>query len=187
MAALGGASHVLPSYPTEPLRSGFSLGNALGLTPSEALLSSSVSCRAIRLAQVFDWFDTKPLASGSIAQVHKAVLQGEVVAVKVRATSQKRDSPVDRCISAHYLKRYPFRVVRWEDRANAALEGHAPEAGFSWRVCRLASLVCPARLICSEATRDTFFSRTLACLASGAKAQMRVNEPAPWLDVVEVV
>lgn len=36
-----------------------------------------------KLEDVFDWFEEKPLASGSIAQVHKAVLHGEIVAVKV--------------------------------------------------------------------------------------------------------
>lgn len=37
------------------------------------------------LLEVFDKFDTKPLASGSIAQVHKACLKnGDVVAAKVR-------------------------------------------------------------------------------------------------------
>lgn len=36
------------------------------------------------LSTVFDWFGQEPIASGSIAQVHKAVLHGEVVAVKVR-------------------------------------------------------------------------------------------------------
>ncbi|CAM9380778.1 unnamed protein product, partial [Sphacelaria rigidula] len=36
------------------------------------------------ISEVFDWFDEKPLASGSIAQVHKAVLNGDMVAVKVR-------------------------------------------------------------------------------------------------------
>lgn len=35
------------------------------------------------ISEVFEWFDEKPLASGSIAQVHKAVLNGDVVAVKV--------------------------------------------------------------------------------------------------------
>lgn len=34
--------------------------------------------------KVFAWFESKPIASGSIAQIHKAVLNGEVVAVKVR-------------------------------------------------------------------------------------------------------
>jgi len=36
------------------------------------------------IEEIFDSFDTVPLASGSIAQVHRAVLRGEVVAVKVR-------------------------------------------------------------------------------------------------------
>ncbi|CAM9758644.1 unnamed protein product [Discosporangium mesarthrocarpum] len=34
--------------------------------------------------EVFEWFNKEPIASGSIAQVHKAVLNGQVVAVKVR-------------------------------------------------------------------------------------------------------
>eukprot|EP00903_Cladosiphon_okamuranus_P010218 g9677.t1 len=36
------------------------------------------------ISEVFDWFEPKPMASGSIAQVHKAILNGEMVAVKVR-------------------------------------------------------------------------------------------------------
>ncbi|CAN0181351.1 unnamed protein product [Ectocarpus sp. 6 AP-2014] len=36
------------------------------------------------ISEVFAWFESKPIASGSIAQIHKAILNGEVVAVKVR-------------------------------------------------------------------------------------------------------
>ena len=36
------------------------------------------------MSKVFEWFEAKPMASGSVAQVHKAILGGEMVAVKVR-------------------------------------------------------------------------------------------------------
>lgn len=36
------------------------------------------------IEDIFEYFDPKPLASGSIAQVHKAILNGHDVAVKVR-------------------------------------------------------------------------------------------------------
>ena len=36
-------------------------------------------------SKVFEWFESKPMASGSIAQVHKAILNGDMVAVKVRS------------------------------------------------------------------------------------------------------
>lgn len=48
---------------------------------AQKLVEKAYSGRPIN--EVFDWFEEKPLASGSIAQVHKAVLDGEVVAVKV--------------------------------------------------------------------------------------------------------
>eukprot|EP00752_Nemacystus_decipiens_P002274 g2155.t1 len=36
------------------------------------------------ISEVFEWFEAKPMASGSVAQVHKAILDGVMVAVKVR-------------------------------------------------------------------------------------------------------
>ncbi|CAM9266582.1 unnamed protein product [Laminaria digitata] len=49
---------------------------------TKKLVERAYGGRAI--GEVFDWFEKKPMASGSIAQVHKAVMRGEVVAVKVR-------------------------------------------------------------------------------------------------------
>eukprot|EP00904_Undaria_pinnatifida_P013619 jgi/Undpi1/9388/HiC_scaffold_27.g11846.m2 len=49
---------------------------------TKKLVERAYGGRAI--GEVFDWFDKNPMASGSIAQVHKAVMHGNVVAVKVR-------------------------------------------------------------------------------------------------------
>ncbi|CAB9527108.1 ABC1 family protein C21C3.03, mitochondrial [Seminavis robusta] len=51
---------------------------------SEKMMESSLGLPADSLMDVFDSFDEKPLASGSIAQVHKAELDGKPVAVKIR-------------------------------------------------------------------------------------------------------
>jgi aarF domain-containing kinase len=47
-------------------------------------MESSLGLPKGTLLEVFDAFDPKPLASGSIAQVHEAVLNGARVAAKVR-------------------------------------------------------------------------------------------------------
>lgn len=47
-------------------------------------MESSLGLPHDTLLDVFDSFDTKPLASGSIAQVHKAILDGRIVVAKVR-------------------------------------------------------------------------------------------------------
>ena len=47
-------------------------------------MESSLGLPPDSLLQVFDSFDEKPLASGSIAQVHKACLNGTSVVAKVR-------------------------------------------------------------------------------------------------------
>ncbi|CAM9824375.1 unnamed protein product [Pylaiella littoralis] len=47
------------------------------------------------ISEVFEWFESKPMASGSIAQVHKAVLDGKVVAVKVRHPKVKERMSLD--------------------------------------------------------------------------------------------
>jgi predicted unusual protein kinase regulating ubiquinone biosynthesis (AarF/ABC1/UbiB family) len=47
-------------------------------------MESSLGLPPDTLLDVFDSFDTKPLASGSIAQVHKAILDGRIVVAKVR-------------------------------------------------------------------------------------------------------
>jgi ABC1 atypical kinase-like domain len=52
---------------------------------SQLAVESSLGLCPGTLWQVFDQFDTMPLASGSIAQVHKAILDGTtLVAVKIR-------------------------------------------------------------------------------------------------------
>ena len=51
---------------------------------SEEVMESSLGLPSDSLMDVFDSFDKKPLASGSIAQVHKAELDGKPVAVKIR-------------------------------------------------------------------------------------------------------
>ena len=67
------------------------LGNLLNSAPehpwvtTQALVEASLDIRQGCLLNVFAEFDQKPLASGSIAQIHKARLKnGELVAVKVR-------------------------------------------------------------------------------------------------------
>ena len=57
---------------------------AHGFAFSENQLESSLGLATGTLLQVFDSFDPEPLASGSIAQVHKAELDGKLLAVKVR-------------------------------------------------------------------------------------------------------
>jgi aarF domain-containing kinase len=51
---------------------------------SEKMLESSLGLPSDSLMDIFDDFDKKPLASGSIAQVYKAHLGGRPVAVKIR-------------------------------------------------------------------------------------------------------
>lgn len=51
---------------------------------SEKMMESSLGLPQDSLMDVFDSFDQKPLASGSIAQVHKACIDGKPVAVKIR-------------------------------------------------------------------------------------------------------
>ena len=57
---------------------------------TQKMMESSLGLPRHSLLEVFDWFDPNPVASGSIAQVHKAVLRGDnsdkgvLVAVKVR-------------------------------------------------------------------------------------------------------
>ena len=51
---------------------------------SQAMMESSLGLAPDTLHHVFDSIDPEPLASGSIAQVHKASLEGKLLAVKVR-------------------------------------------------------------------------------------------------------
>jgi len=57
---------------------------AHGAAFSESQLESSLGLAPNTLRHVFDSFDPEPLASGSIAQVHKAELDGKLLAIKVR-------------------------------------------------------------------------------------------------------
>lgn len=50
---------------------------------SEKVMESTLGLPADALMDVFDSFDREPLASGSVAQVYKANLGGQLVAVKV--------------------------------------------------------------------------------------------------------
>ncbi|GKY91355.1 hypothetical protein MPSEU_000107700 [Mayamaea pseudoterrestris] len=51
---------------------------------SKETLEQSLQLAPNTLEQVFDEIETTPIASGSIAQVHRAVLSGELVALKIR-------------------------------------------------------------------------------------------------------
>jgi aarF domain-containing kinase len=51
---------------------------------SAASVESSLGLKSGTILSVFDQFEQKPIASGSIAQIHKAVLAGKLVAVKIR-------------------------------------------------------------------------------------------------------
>ncbi len=53
-------------------------------THQEKVIKSSLGLPPDTLLDVFDSFDTKPLASGSIPQVHKAILDERIVVAKVR-------------------------------------------------------------------------------------------------------
>ena len=50
---------------------------------SKKVMESTLGLPADALVDVFDAFDKEPLASGSVAQVYKAKLGGQLVAVKV--------------------------------------------------------------------------------------------------------
>jgi ABC1 atypical kinase-like domain len=63
------------------------------------------------LATVFDEIDHAPLASGSIAQVHKAVLDGRLVAIKIRHPRVEQLMEMD------------FTIMNW---AAALLDGTLP-------------------------------------------------------------
>lgn len=51
---------------------------------SKRSVECSLGLKAGTINTVFDQFEQKPIASGSIAQIHKAVLAGKLVAVKIR-------------------------------------------------------------------------------------------------------
>lgn len=47
-------------------------------TFSEKMMESSLGIPSGKILEVFDEFETEPIASGSIAQVHRATLEGKV-------------------------------------------------------------------------------------------------------------
>jgi hypothetical protein len=51
---------------------------------SQQTVECSLGLKPGSLLQVFDSFDETPIASGSIAQIHKAVLKGQQIAAKIR-------------------------------------------------------------------------------------------------------
>jgi aarF domain-containing kinase len=57
---------------------------AHGFGFSQEQMESSLGLAPDTLRYVFDSFEEEPLASGSIAQVHRAVLNGKLLAVKIR-------------------------------------------------------------------------------------------------------
>lgn len=67
------------------------------------------------LDKLFDSFDTLPLASGSIAQVHRAVYKGQDVAVKVRHPNVARRIQVDfdlmQCLAAFLVALPKTRLI----------------------------------------------------------------------------
>ncbi|CAM9506594.1 unnamed protein product [Chrysoparadoxa australica] len=83
-----------------------------GYSHSKRLVERALGGRPI--AEIFDWFGKEPMASGSIAQVHKAVLDGKVVAVKVRHPHVKERLHMDFLIMK-WLARQVDRVpgLRW--------------------------------------------------------------------------
>jgi ABC1 atypical kinase-like domain len=88
------------------------LAEALKLpATSSKTSSSSSSSSSSPLSTVFDEIDENPLASGSIAQVHKAVLDGRLVAIKIRHPNVEQLMEMD------------FTIMNW---AAAVLDGTVP-------------------------------------------------------------
>jgi ubiquinone biosynthesis protein len=70
--------------------------------------------------QVFDSFDSQPMASASIAQVHRATLNGEQLAVKIRRPSIERVFGADLAVlrlAARIVATLRLRRLRWFPRA----------------------------------------------------------------------
>jgi len=76
---------------------------------SEKTMESSLGlAEGTLVPYVFDSFDQEPIASGSIAQVHKAVLHGELVAVKIRHPNVARNIDMD-----FRLMTFAARIFDW--------------------------------------------------------------------------
>jgi ubiquinone biosynthesis protein len=66
--------------------------------------------------EIFEAFDTKPIATGSIGQVHVATLRGQKVAVKVRRPTIVSDFDADIAamkFTVHIVKMLRFRKLYW--------------------------------------------------------------------------
>jgi ubiquinone biosynthesis protein len=67
-------------------------------------------------AQIFDFFDVQPIATGSIGQVHAAILRGAKVAVKVRRPSIVNDFRTDLTVMkavVRVVKLLRIRALHW--------------------------------------------------------------------------
>lgn len=73
--------------------------------------------------KIFSWFDEKPLASASVAQVHRGtLLTGEEVVVKVQRPNMEEEMLRDIDLFSRVIKRTPGVVTNMLVDANAAIE-----------------------------------------------------------------
>lgn len=75
---------------------------------SETILESSLGLAKGSLDLVFDDFEQEPIASGSIAQVHRAVLEGKLIAVKIRHPNVARLIEMDFRIMAALARIFDY-------------------------------------------------------------------------------
>ncbi len=75
---------------------------------SETILESSLGLAKGSLDLVFDDFEKEPIASGSIAQVHRAVLEGKPIAVKIRHPNVARLIEMDFRIMAGLARIFDY-------------------------------------------------------------------------------